>query len=63
MSENCGNKLKASSKLLVMVCMENGAISIFRRYGTNMLNTGDPLVQINGKTPPIMYYNTPMTGL
>lgn len=46
-----------------MACMENGAISIFRKYHGNKVDIKDPLVQINGITPAIMYYNTPMTGL
>ena len=46
-----------------MVCMENGAITIFRKFGGNRVDTKDPLVQINGNTPAIIYFNTPMTGL
>jgi hypothetical protein len=67
---NCGNKLKAGTDILVMVCMENGAISIFRRYKSSgsssdqvRLDTKKPLVQIKGNTPSIMYYGAPMTGL
>ena len=43
--------------------MENGAITIFRKFAGNRLDTKDPLVQINGNTPAIIYFNTPMTGL
>jgi hypothetical protein len=43
--------MKGGSKILVMVCMENGAISIFRRYkikgdkfDSQGIDTEDPLV-------------------
>jgi 3-hydroxy-3-methylglutaryl CoA synthase len=47
-NENCGNKIKASTHLLVVTCMENGAISIFRRYKGTKLDTKKPLVEIMG---------------
>ena len=47
-SQNCGNKLKASKHLLIMVCMENGAITIFRRFGDKKLDVKAPMVDIKG---------------
>ena len=35
--ENCGDKLKATQALLIVVCTKNGAINIFQRRGDKLM--------------------------
>ena len=36
-NENCGDKLKATQKLLIVICTSNGAINIFQRKGDKVM--------------------------
>ena len=47
MNANCGDLVKASQKLLIVVCKSNGAISIYRREGL-LIHDSKPLVEIFG---------------
>jgi hypothetical protein len=47
-SRNCGNKIKVSKSLVVLICTTNAAITIFRRYPDGSINTLQPLVKEKG---------------
>lgn len=37
LTDNCGDKLKATQKLLIVICTTNGAVNIFQRAGNKMM--------------------------
>ena len=50
-TQNCADKIKTGMKVLVIVCSENGAIQIFKRYNKlYQMNVNEPLVSKMGKS-------------
>ena len=60
-TRNCGDLIRASQKVLVIACKENGAISIYRK-DAHKVNLKFPLVEVYGKFTTIPSVLGPNVG-
>ena len=56
--DNCGDKIKATQKLLVIVCTKNGALNIFRREDMLMLANEQVSDLLTGQDIGVVELNT-----
>ena len=58
---NCANKLHAGQKVIIIMCHQTGAISVFRRYSDDKLSvdSNNPLIEVKGEVLP----NPSLSGL
>ena len=48
---NCANKIHAGQRVIIIMCHQTGAISIFRRYSDSSfkIDSHNPLVEVMGE--------------
>ena len=55
-NKNCGDKVKAGSRLVIIICTKNGAISVYKRDHMSMkVRVKYPIIEIPGSHGPKEY--------